>query len=327
MNIYDIADKCGVSIATVSRVLNNHPSVSEKTRQKVLAVMQEANYTPSSMARGLGTGYTRMVGLLCTDIRDTFYAGAIGYIEEALRAQGMSTLLRTAGADPEDKQKALDELANQGVDGILLVGSAFGEEDETAIYAAASRAPVVVVNGNIDLPGVYSVQCDERRAVTELVAALFGRQRRNILLLHNGDTLSCREKIAGYREGYAAVGYTADDSRIIRVERSLDAVNACIKQLLVRGVSFDAVIGTEDILALGAQKSLQRIGLNMPVIGCNNSVLARCSTLELTSIDNHLEQLCTTAADLLCRRLQGEDIPTYTAIPATLVERDTFRRN
>ncbi|MBQ8683637.1 MAG: LacI family DNA-binding transcriptional regulator [Clostridia bacterium] len=328
MNIYDIAAKCGVSIATVSRVLNNNPNVSNRTREKVLAVMQEENYTPSSMARGLGTGYTRMVGLVCAAPHSPLSAEAIGYIEGALHAEGMTTLLRTIGTQAEDVKQELDELAQQGVDAILLVGSVPGTEENTAcLEAAACRAPLVLVGSYLPLTGAYSVTCDEKKAVTELIAALFGRQRRNVLLLHSGDTYADREKIAGYREGYTAAGYTADDQRIIPVEPSLDAVNACIKQLLVKGVSFDAVIGTEDILALGAQKALQRIGLTMPVIGCGNSLLARCSTPELTSIDTHPEALCRTAVEVLCHRLRGEEVAAHTVLSADLMERDTFRRN
>lgn len=326
MNIYDIARECGVSIATVSRVLNGSDKVHPATRDKILAVMKENNYSPNSMARGLGTGYTRMVGLLWDTTTDSHYAAAIAYIERALQAQGFSTLLRTASL-PEEKQQALDELAQQGVDGILVMGVTLTDEDEAALYTAAQRAPVMVIGANVNVPGVYCVQCDERRAVAGLVGDLFLRQRRNILLLHNRDTLNNREKLAGYRDGYAAAGYPVDEMRILSVSPQLDAINTCIKQLLMQRVSFDAVIGTEDMLALGAQKALQRTGLSMPVIGCNNSLLAQCVTPELSSIDNHLQQQCDTAADLLCRRLQGEEIPPYTAIPATLVERDTFRRS
>lgn len=327
LNIYDIAAKCGVSIATVSRVLNNSPSVSEKTREKVLAVMQEANYTPNSMARGLGTGFTRMVGLVCTDIRSPLYAAAIGRMEEALRGQGMTTLLRGVGTAPGELKQALEELAQQGVDGILLVGSVAEGADGASLAAAAARAPLVLVGCRLPLPGAYCVTCDEKKAIADMVMTLCSRQRRNILLLHSGDSYADREKIAGYREGCAAAGYAVDEQRIVRVESDLDAVNACVKQLLVRGVSFDAVIGTEDLLALGAQKALQRIGLTMPVIGCNNSLLARCSTPELTSMDNHPEALCDAAVEVLCRRLRGEDAPTHTVLAADLVERDTFRRN
>lgn len=328
MNIYDIAEKCGVSIATVSRVLNGSPSVSEKTRQRVQAVMEQEGYAPSSMARGLGTGYTRMVGLLYTDPESPLTMTAIRCAEAALRSQGMSLLLRSAGNQPEDTKRALDELAGQGVDGLLVVGNmSFAGESAAALTAAATRAPLVMVGSALSIPGAYSVTCDEKQAIAETVVALFSRQRRNILLLYSDETPGVAEKIAGYWEGHAASGSAVSEERIVQTKRMPDAVNACIKQLLVRGVSFDAVIGTEDVLAIGAQKALQRIGLTMPVIGCNNSLLARCATPELTSIDNRPEELCVAAVDILCRRLRGEEASVSTVLPARLMERDTFRRN
>lgn len=326
MNIYDIAKKSGVSIATVSRVLNNSPSVRPKTREHVLQVMREAGYTPNAFARGLGLGSMRMVGILCTNIRDPFYATAVGYVEEHLRAQGMNAVLRCTGPLLEDKQKSLDYMIHQNVDAVILIGSAFREDsDNSHIAAAARQVPVIIINGYVNLPGVYCVTCDERGAVADLVDRLFRRHRQRILLLHDSMTYSCQQKITGYHDAHETGGVPVSAQRIVQVDRDLEAINACIKRLLVQGVTFDAVIGTEDILALGAQKALQRIGLTMPVIGFNNSQLARCCSPELTSIDNNLEELCAKALTMLGALLQKEEAPTHTVISAKLVERDSFR--
>jgi len=154
---------------------------------------------------------------------------------------------------------------------------------------------------------------------------MFLRQRRNILLLHDGDTLSNREKVEGYREGYAAAGYTAEDSRIIQVEPRLDAINTCIKQLLMQRVSFDAVIGTTDTLAWGAQKALQRTGLSMPVIGFHNTLIASCSTPALTSVECDPAAMAAAAVAALEDLQAGRTPRTLTVIPTKLVERDTYR--
>ena len=300
MNIYDIAAKSGVSIATVSRVLNDSPLVRAQTREKVLAVIRQEDYAPNAFARGLGFGTMGMVGVLCTDVRDPFYAAAVGYVEERLRQQGMHAILRCTGSALEDKQAALEAMVRENVDAVILIGSA-------------------------ELPGVYCITCDERRAVQELVESLFRRQIRRILFLHDSMTYSCQQKIAGYRDGCAACGETAAPERIVLVERRMDAVNECIKRLLVQRVSFDAVIGSEDILAVAAQKALQRIGINMPVIGFNNSILAQCCTPELTSVDNALEAMCAAALDTLGALLERREAETHVVIPARLVERDSFR--
>lgn len=328
MNIYDIAAKCGVSIATVSRVLNNSPNVRPQTREKVLAVMQEENYSPNAFAQGLGLGATQMVGVLCTDLRDPFYAGGVAYVEDYLRAHGKQTILRCTGACAEEKARALSYVLQRGVEAVVLVGSTFCEDgDNVPIAEAAKRVPVIIINGYAEPEGVYGVTADEQGAVADLVGRLMSRQRRRILFLHDQLTYSSQQKLAGYRQGYAAAGLQPDDQLIVQVERQLDQVNACIKQLLVKRVSFDAVIATEDVLALGTQKALQRIGLSMPVIGFNNSTLARCATPELTSVDNRLSVLCETAMTMLDDLLNKKEVAPHVIVPTELVERDTFRCN
>ena len=328
MNIYDIAEKSGVSIATVSRVLNNADNVRTQTRERVLQVMKEAGYSPNPIARGLSRGSMRMVGVLCTNIRDPFYAAAVGYIEEHLREQDLTAILRCTGNDAEAKRQALDYMAQQNVDAVILVGSAFQEdEDNTHIAAAAQHMPIIIINGYVDIPNVYCVRCDERTAIADLVQLLIRRNRQRILLLHSHKTFSCRQKIAGYLDGHAATGTLTDEARIVEVQPLLGDINACIKQLLVKGVSFDSVIGTEDILAIGAQKALQRIGLNMPIIGFNNSPIAQCCSPELTTIDNEPEKMCSTALTILRDLLEGRPTERCVTIQAHLVQRESFRYN
>ena len=93
MNIYDVSEHAGVSIATVSRVLNGNPNVSEKTREKVLKVMDELGYTPNVFARGLGLNTMRTIGIMCSDSSDPYLAGAIYYLERGLRAHGYDAIL------------------------------------------------------------------------------------------------------------------------------------------------------------------------------------------------------------------------------------------
>lgn len=328
MNIYDIAEKSGVSIATVSRVLNNADNVREQTRERVLQVMKEAGYSPNPIARGLSRGSMRMVGVLCTDIRDPFYADAVGYIEERLREQDLTAVLRCTGNDPQDKQAALSSMLQQNVDAVILVGSAYQEDGDNAhIAAVAERIPIIIVNGYVDLPNVYCVRCDERAAMGDLVQLLIRRNRQRVLLLHGPKTYSCQQKIAGYTDGHAATGTKVEDTRLVEVKRELSDINSCVKRLLVTGVTFDAVVTTEDIIAVGAQKALQRIGLNMPIIGFNNSAIARCSSPELTSIDNEVETMCTAALTMLRDLLDGQPTERCVTIQAHLVERESFRYN
>ena len=107
MNIYDISKKAGVSIATVSRVINGSENVSEKTREKVLAIMKETGYTPNVFARGLTNNTIQTIGLLCADCSDHFLATAISYLERGFRANGYDCILCCTGYELAVRQKYL----------------------------------------------------------------------------------------------------------------------------------------------------------------------------------------------------------------------------
>ena len=107
MNIYDVSERANVSIATVSRVINGNPNVSEKTRNRVLAVMDELGYTPNVFARSLGLNTMRTIGIMCADSSDPWLAGAIYYLEQELRRSGYDSLLCCIGYLPETKKQYL----------------------------------------------------------------------------------------------------------------------------------------------------------------------------------------------------------------------------
>lgn len=106
MNIYDISKAAGVSIASVSRVINGADNVSEKTREKVLKVIDQYGYTPNAYARGLGRGSMRTIGIMCSDSSDIYLANAIHYLETGLREHGYNSILCCTGYDLEDKKEA-----------------------------------------------------------------------------------------------------------------------------------------------------------------------------------------------------------------------------
>ena len=335
MNIYDIAEKCGVSIATVSRVLNNNPNVSAATRAKIQAVIDQANYTPSAIARGLGTGAevaavptatAPTVGVLCSDIRDPYYANILSALEESLRQSGVDILLGQSGDTPESEKAALSRMLNHGVMAVMYIGpNHYDDPTDAPLANAAKQVPVILLDGHVNAPNIYGIIGDQPAAVTEVVEGLLRRQRRRILLLHSRMTHSCREKIAGYHRAYAAAGLEVDPALIVEVGANPDNINTTIKQLLVKRVTFDAIIGTEDIVALGAQKALQRTGLSMPVVGFHNSLSASCATPALTSVDCDPTAMATAAVQALEDVRAGRTPRTLTVIPTKLVERDTYR--
>ena len=133
MTIYDISEKAGVSIATVSRVLNGSNNVSEKTKRKVLDVMQQYGYTPNAFARGLGLNTMKTIGLMCADSSDLYMAKAIYFVERLLRANGYDSILCCSGYDLDNMKKSMNLLISKKVDAIILIGSTYISEKDGII--------------------------------------------------------------------------------------------------------------------------------------------------------------------------------------------------
>ncbi len=142
MNIYDVSRRAGVSIATVSRVLNGNPNVSQKTRSRVLAVMDELGYTPNVFARGLGLGTMKTIGIMCSDSSDPYLANAIYYLERQLRSHGYDSILCCTGTSLENKRTCFELLLSKRVDAMILAGigdfSRFDSPSRLLAYAGMS---------------------------------------------------------------------------------------------------------------------------------------------------------------------------------------------
>lgn len=330
MNIYDVSERANVSIATVSRVLNGNPNVSEKTRARVLAVMDEIGYTPNVFARSLGLDTMRTIGIMCADSSDPWLAEAIYHLEQELRRNGYDSILCCSGYQPDTKKNYFELLRSKRVDAIILAGSHYVEpksRDNAYLTEAARKLPLMLVNGFLDVPGIYSTVCDDRAAVKMAVTKLIRSGRTSVLYLYAGNSYSNLQKLAGYQEAYASQGLPVKEELIRFCPKDLDATEQLLCSLKESGISFDAVMAAEDIMAVGTVKYAHRTGIRIPedlnIIGYNNSILSRCTDPELTTIDNKVESLCTTTASTLMKVLEGGNVPARTTITAELITRGT----
>ena len=321
MNIYDIAKLAGVSIATVSRVVNDSPLVSEKTKAKVRKVMEENNYTPNVFARGLGLGTMKTIGIVCPDVADAYMAQGVAFIERNLRESGYDCILQCSGKDPEDAKAAVTNILNKKIDALFLIGSFYmfnGDNDPNTDYIreAAKNVPVFLVNGYVEGQNIYGALCDDKAAVEQAVNLLISEGRKHILFLYNTDSHSSRLKREGYIEALNAAGLPVDEnlfffSRPGIEDAKRDLLMSCPKEV-------DGIFATNDRLAAGALKYARETGISVPedlsIIGYDNSEIAISCEPELTSVDSMCETLCRINIDSLLGLLQGSvpDAKTYT---------------
>lgn len=328
MNIYDIAKLAGVSIATVSRVVNDSPKVSEKTKEKVRRIMEENNYTPNVFARGLGLNSMKTVGIVCPDVSDAYMAGAVAYLEKRLRGYGYDCILYCSGYEHEDKAAAVSLILHKRIDALVLVGSHYaGEKGEDISYVkeAAREVPVFLINGYIRSSGIYCVLSDNYQAVYDCVSALREAGREKILFLYDSCSYSGAEKLRGYEDALKDNGLqVCEGYEIFTRNRILEVKELLEKQ---KELDFDAVMATDDGMAVGALKYVREKGMSVPedveIIGFNDSELAICCEPELTSIDSQNAELCKNAIDSMMALLQGRTVRHKKVLPCRLIKRGT----
>lgn len=335
MTIYDISEKAGVSIATVSRVLNGSNNVSAKTKQKVLDVIRKYEYTPNAFARGLGLNTMKTIGFLCADSSDIYTAKAIYYLEELLRQNHYNSILCCSGYGLEDRQNSMNLLLGQKVDAIILVGSSYvydNEKDNRYITDAASRTPIILMNASLKADNVYSVFSNDKAAVYEATLEMIHSGIQDILFFYNTHSYSCKRKLEGFCKAIEAAGLPLRNEMMRFYECShedIPAMAANLKEAADSGLVFHGIMAADDMLALGAIKYAQEQNLQIPddlsIIGYNNSMLTRICQPELTSIDNHLENLCQHMITILLGILNGEEMPTESLFTGELVKRGTTK--
>ncbi len=336
VTIYDISEQAGVSIATVSRVLNNSNNVSEATKKKVLDAIKSTGYTPNAFARGLGLNTMKTIGILAADSSDLYLAKAIYYFEENLRNSGYDSLLCCTGYALKDKKAAIDLLISKKVDGIILVGSNFvypDVADNKYIINAAENVPVMLLNAELEGNNIYCVSSDDYKSMYKATNELISSGIKNILYFYNSLSYSGALKERGFRDAMKDAGISITERQLQYFEGAREDVHgmkAQLEKVAAGGLKFNGVIAADDTLALSAVKYAKekryKIPENFAIIGYNNSMLATCSDPELTSIDNKLETLCQKLTEALMGVLAGEEMPKKTVFGGELIVRDTTRK-
>ena len=334
LTIYDISQKAGVSIATVSRVLNGNENVRPDTRQKVLDIIRQYDYTPNAFARGMGLRSLKTVGILCADSSDLFFAKAVYYLEQELKDNGYEALLCCTGYNLEIRKNYVDLILSKKVDSLILLGSNFigtTKEENQYIRDASGKIPVMLLNAAFDHPNVYSTLCDDQSAMYEAATAMLDAGITDILYLYDVSTYSGRNKLSGFQAAMESRGITDYRKLIHRYPGDRDNFGeiADFVNTLAENHSFHGVITSDDILALGVMKYAARVGLKVPedlsIIGYNNSMLTGSSNPELTSVDNQLKPLCHQLTETLLGVLAGKEMPKKTVFSGKMIQRGTTK--
>ncbi len=326
MNIYDIANEAGVSITTVSRVLNNKGYVSEKTRKKIQEVLDRNEYHPSALARGMVTGSLKTVAIVVVDVRVPHYALTSYIMEQRLTEEGYMVLMCNTGEEEEDCRKYLRLLAERQVDGIILVGSIFNRLCDEETLNLLKDIPIVMANGKIERDNIYAVLVDEAHGMELATAHLYERGRRKLAYVIDKETNAADRKQEGFLREMKRLGYEDPKKDVYRTSYGLEG-GAQIAGIL-REKGYDGVVFGEDLTAVGAMNEWRKTGVKIPeeiaLIGCNNSEYSYICSPALTTVNNKGEVLSELTVRMLLDVLsKKKELASLVVLPELVVRETT----
>lgn len=311
ITMHDVAHSAGVSIKTVSNVINDYPHIRPATRQRVLDAIAALGYQPNLSARSLRSGRTGMIALVIPELRYAYFAELADSVMRAAAARGLSVLIEQFGTDRQSELAVLRKPRSAMVDGILY--SALTLSGEDAALLEDIPTPMVLLgerifNGPRDHVTMQNVEA--ARVATEHILSL-GRRRIVALGAHEGETVGTAGlRLTGYRQALEAAGVEVDERLIRQVGpwHRKDGAEA-MRRFLAEGVPFDAIVAFNDTLALGAMRVMAEAGLripeDVPVIGFDAIDETNYSLPTLSTIDPGREEIARTAIDVLVERIEA----------------------
>ncbi|MFD7708751.1 LacI family DNA-binding transcriptional regulator [Streptomyces sp. NPDC059786] len=303
-----VAKKVGVSEATVSRVLNGKPGVSEATRQAVLSALDVLGYERPTQLRG---ERARLVGLVLPELRNPIFPAFGEVIGGALAQLGLTPVLCTQTKGGVSEADYVDLLLQQQVSGVVFAGGLYAQADAEHDHyrrLADRKIPVVLVNASIEDLGFPGVSCDDAVAMERAWRHLSSLGHERIgLVLGPADHVPSKRKLAAAR----ALGAELPEERVARAMFSLEDGQAATARLLDRGVT--GIICASDPLALGAVRAARRRGLGVPadvsVVGYDDSAFMNCTEPPLTTVRQPIEAMGRAAVELLNVQIGGNPVP------------------
>lgn len=327
VTIRDVAERAGVALSSVSRVLSDHPDVSSKMRKRVEDAATALGYQPDLLAQSLRSGSTRTVGFVIRDISNPLFAVIARRCEQELRAAGYSMVLVNSDGDVDAEARNLSLLRRRRVDGLI---ASLESEVAESTQVALSRFPGPIVLLDRDVKGlqVGAVLCDHYSGCYAATADLISRGHRGISLITGSlEVRSTRERLRGYRAAFHDAGLEPDESLLSIGNFGDDYGKAEVIRLTARKPAPTALLTGGVLITAGALRALTQLGrtpgVDIALVALDEWPLFDISTPSLASVSRDPNEIGTTAARLLLDMLNGSE-PTALTVPTIYTPRDSL---
>ena len=323
-----IAGELGVSITTVSKVLNNRADISEATRSRVLAKVEELGYKRNAVARSLSLRRSHTLGIIIPDLMHSFFVEIIAGIEPVASSRGYGLLLCSSSENPEKEQSELEMLRSRQVDGIVLA-SAHASGNTDMLQQLTKQGTTLVMIDRDDHPGVkcHRVLTDDERVGHLATDHLLDLGRRAIAHIGGPAIVHAKRREKGWRDALRARDIKAPDEWIVRGGFMESEGYQAMKRLLDVRPKIDAVFAANDPSAIGAMKAIWEAGLRVPddiaVVGVGDIALGDLLRVPLTTVGWSRTDQGRHAAELMLNSLDEDNDaePQRIIIPPRLIAR------
>jgi LacI family transcriptional regulator len=326
VTIYDVAREAGVSMATVSRVVNNNPNVKPQTRKKVFEAIERLGYRPNAVARGLASKKTTTVGVVIPDIANSIFAEVARGIEDIANMYHYNIILCNADKKKEKEIRVINTLLEKQVDGMLFMGGVVTEEHIQAFKT--SSVPIVLCATTDENGAIPSVDIDHEAAAYDAVSRLIAEGHQRIAMIAGTlqDPATGYARFQGYKRALENAGLSVADELVrignYRYESGMEAM----KYFLELESRPTAVFAATDEMAIGAIHTIQDYGLKVPddisVISIDNIRMASMVRPQLTTVAQPMYDIGAVSMRLLTKLMNKENVEmTKVVLPHEIIQR------
>ncbi|AVL00228.1 catabolite control protein A [Pediococcus inopinatus] len=329
VTIYDVAREAGVSMATVSRVVNGNQNVKPATRQRVNDVIDKLDYRPNAVARGLASKKSTTIGVIIPDVTNGYFASLARGIDDVASMYKYNIIMENSDENDQKEMMVLNTLLAKQVDGIIFMGNRVN--DKLREEFSHSRTPIVFAGSVDDQESVPSVSIDYVKSTEEAVSKLIAEGNKKVAFISGSlsEPINGQYRLAGYKEALKKAGYKFDEKLIFETDYSYEAGIKLASQL--KGTDISAAFVGDDRLAAGVLNGLTDQGVKVPdefaLITSNDTQVAQLVRPQLTSITQPLYDIGAVSMRLLTKLMNKEEIeePTIT-LPYGLDSRQTTKK-
>lgn len=311
-NILEIAKRAGVSIATVSRALNNSGSIREATRQRILSISREMNYHPNSIARGLSQKKTDTIGVILPELIDEFFMDIIHGIDEEAYKANKFVMISSSHSQRNIIETLLEFMGSGRVDGVILMLPQL--YDEAAELIRKSKRPVILLNVYRDQQDIVSFNIDNYHGSFAITEHLIKHDYKKIGII-SGPPGNCdaKDRFRGYKEALTQYGLSFDKNLIVEGDFKSQSGYYGFLRLMSQPEKPEAIFAANDMMAVGIYEAARTSGIKIPediaIVGFDDIHLSRFLQPRLTTVHVPIQELGSRAIRYLFKMINGEVDP------------------